>query len=149
MGIGSYQHPWDAKPDVFRSDYASKRYYRLFNLLTEDLHYTEKEKLLRLIEAIGHGMMCHMAEEKDGFPTYKALGYNDGDIAHHKQKVIARVNAVNAYAIQLGKPLLFTNPQDTYQTAWEYYELMRFHYKEDFIQKYADLIKLSKNEFWK
>lgn len=149
MGNGNYQHPWDTKPDVFRSDYASKYYYRLFNLITEDLHYTEKEKLLRLIEAIGHGMMRHMAEEKDGFPTYKTLGYTDEDIAHQKQKVKTRVNAVNEYVKQLGKPLLFTDPQDTYQTAWEYYELMRFHYKEDFAQKYAELIKLSKNEFWK
>ena len=85
-------------------------------------------------------MMRHMAEEKDGFPTYKALGYTDEDIAHQKQKVKTRVDTVNEYVRQRGKPLLFTNPQDTYQTAWEYYELMRFHYKEDFAQKYADLI---------
>lgn len=63
--------------------------------------------------------------------------------------MISRVMAVNEHVKQLGKPLLFTDPQDTYQTAWEYYELMRFHYKEDFAQKYADLIKLSKNQFWK
>lgn len=149
MKIADYQHPWDTKPDVFKSDYKSKRYYRLFNLKTENLYYTEKEKLLRLIEAIGHHMMCHMVEEKDGFPTYKALGYNENDIYEQKQKVISRVTAVNDYAKQLGMPPFFTDPEDTYQTAWEYYELMRFYYKEDFVGKYADLIKTSKNEFWK
>ena len=149
MGNERYRHPWDTKPDAFRSEYANKRYYRLFDLLTEEVYYTEKERLLRLIEKIGHHMMRYMVEEKDGFPTYRSFGYDAEDIAEQKKKVIARVTAVNEHAKRLGLPAFFADPKDTYKTAWEYYELMRFQYKEDFVRQYAERTKTAKNEFWK
>lgn len=124
--LGSYKHPWHTERFWFYPDFLSHRNSRLIDLKITGLPFDDRQEIIRLMEAIGIRLMENMAEEKDGFVCYRAIGYSDEQIERQKQKARTRCRAVNKYMEKVGRPPLFFNPEDTYQSAWEYYELMRY-----------------------
>lgn len=135
LKLGEYKHPW-ANANFYYPDSVNKYTSRLIDLKITGLPFDDRQSIHKLIDAIGlHKMEC-MAEEKDGFVVYHAIGYTDVQIESQKHKVRKRCKAVNDYMEKVGRPILFTNLEDTYQTAWEYYELMRYQNVDEFTQKY-------------
>ncbi len=132
---GHYRHPWGM--DAFYSSDREGRTKRLIDLRITGLDFDTRQNVFQLLDAIGVRLMENLAEEADGFPGYCSVGYDEEQLASQKQKAAQRLNAVNTYMESVGRPPLFTNPEDTYQSAWEFYELMRYQTPEALAEKYG------------
>ncbi len=134
--VGNYKHPWGTDIFTFYRNETKGRNSRLIDLKISGLPFDDRQNIFDLIDKIGHHLMRNLAEEKDLFPTYHALGYAFDDIKHQKSLAIERCKKVNEYITKLGRPPLFTNLDDTYLLATEYYELMRYQNDDEFAKKY-------------
>ena len=135
--VGEYKHPWGLDIFTFYKDSAKGRNSRLIDLKIRGLCFDERQNIFALIDKIGRRLMYNLAEEKDGFPTYHALGYDfENDINHQKGLALERCKKVNDYMAKINRPPLFTHLDNTYLLAFEYYELMRFQNDDEFLKKY-------------
>lgn len=135
--VGHYKHPFGLDIFTFYRNSAQNRNSRLIDLKIKEIPFDDRQNIFALIDKIGHNLMRNLAEEKDGFPTYRSLGYDyENDIKHQKSLAIKRCKNVNDYMAKVNKPPLFTHLDDTYLLAFEYYELMRFQNDEEFAKKY-------------
>ncbi|MBE6021348.1 MAG: hypothetical protein E7228_06395 [Clostridiales bacterium] len=132
---GEYKHPWRVHPDPFMREY-KKRTSRLIDLKIKGLPFDDRQEIFKLIDNLGSRMMEYMAEEKDGFVVFHAIGYSDEQITAQKRQTTERLIAVNDHMDKVGRPHLFSDPEDTYRSAWEYFELMRYQYDDEFAEKY-------------
>ena len=128
--LGEYRHPWNSF-EAFYPDHAKGRSKRLIDQKVSGLPFDDRQQIYCLLHAIGQRLMESLAEEKDGFITYRAIGYTDAQIASQKKKAIGRLAAVNDYMESVARAPLFSVPQDTYRSAWEYYELLRYRTQEE------------------
>lgn len=135
--VGEYKHPWGSDFFAFYRNSEQGRNSRLIDLKIKGLPFDDRQNIFALIDKIGHNLMRNLAEEKDGFPTYRSVGYDlENDIKHQKSLAIKRCKKVNDYMLGVNRPPLFTHLDDTYLLANQYYELMRYQNDEDFAKKY-------------
>ena len=135
--VGEYRHPWGSDFFTFYKNSEQGRNSRLIDLKIKGLPFDDRQNIFALIDKIGHNLMRNLAEEKDGFPTYRSVGYDfESDISHQRSLAVERCKKVNEYITKLGRPPLFTNLDDTYLLATEYYELMRYQKDDEFAKKY-------------
>ncbi len=132
---GHYRHPWGM--DAFYPSDREGRTKRLIDLRITGLDFDTRQNIFQLLDAIGVRLMENLAEEADGFPGYCSVGYDEEQLVSQKQKAAQRLQAVNDFMTEVGRPLFFTNPENTYESAWEYYELMRYQTPEALAEKYG------------
>lgn len=135
--VGEYKHPWGLDIFTFYRNSAGGCNSRLIDLKIKGLPFDDRQNIFALIDKIGRRLMYNLAEEKDGFPTYRSVGYDlENDIKHQKSLATKRCQNVNDYMVKIGRPPLFTHLDNTYLLSFEYYELMRFQNDDEFAKKY-------------
>lgn len=93
-----------------------------------------RQEIFNGLEDIG-SMTIKCLLEKNGYPKYKRMGLSDEQIAHQKRMAERKFITVNNIMTDNGRPPLFKEPSDTYESAKRYLELLKRE-DEETIAKY-------------
>lgn len=102
---------------------------RMIDYYVKNLPFDARQDIFNALEKINVGAVEKMLEKDIGYPRFRSVGYSDEDIASHLRKKSAHFQRVNELMIKNGRPPLFDDPSDTYESSCRYVEIMR-RYKE-------------------
>ncbi len=96
---------------------------RPIDFYIKGLPFDDRQEIFRRLENCIAAKMEKLMEKPIGYPIFRSLGYGDEEIARQVEKSAARFRAVNEYMHTCGRPGLFSDPEDTCQSAKEYVAL--------------------------
>ena len=102
---------------------------RMIDYYVKNLPFDARQEIFDALEEINVNIVKKMLEKESGYPGFRRIGYTDEDIASQLRKGTLRFERVNERMIQNGRPPLFTDPSDTYESSLRYVEIMR-RYRE-------------------
>lgn len=103
---------------------------RPIDFYIKGLPFDDRQEIFRRMEACLPGKMDKLLEKPIGYPIFRSLGYGEEEIARQETKSVMRFRGVNEHMHACGRPGLFSDPEDTYQSAKEYVDLMAKQPKE-------------------
>ena len=82
---------------------------------------------------ISQTMVKWFLEKASGYPPLRACGFSDDQIQSICDSYANKFEYPNQVMAEHGRPPLFSNPHDVYQSAQEYVELMKDRSKEELV----------------
>lgn len=110
---------------------------RSIDFFVKGLSFDVRQEIFKRLETVGLGKIEKLLEKNIGYPRYRSMGYTDDDIADQERKSVTRFQAVNDYMIENERYPLFSNPEDTYQSAKEYVNLLNKKTKEELLAEFG------------
>ncbi|MBE6955873.1 MAG: hypothetical protein E7450_00255 [Ruminococcaceae bacterium] len=110
---------------------------RPIDFYIKGLPFDDRQEIFKRMDACLAGKMDKLMEKPVGYPTFRSLGYGEEEIARQEAKSTARFRAVNEYMHACGRPGLFSEPEDTCQSAKEYVAVMAKTSKEALQERFG------------
>jgi hypothetical protein len=110
---------------------------RPIDFYIKGLPFDDRQEIFRRMEACLAGKMEKLMQKHIGYPIFRSLGYGEEEIARQEAKSTARFRAVNEYMRTCGRPDLFSDPEDTCQSAYEYVDLLKKVSKEELKERFG------------
>lgn len=102
---------------------------RMIDYYVKNLSFDARQEIFNALERINVCAVEKMLEKEIGYPRFRSVGYSDEDISNHLRKKSAHFQRVNELMVKNGRPPIFENPFDTYESSRRYVEIMR-RYRE-------------------
>lgn len=102
---------------------------RMIDYYVKNLPFDARQEIFNALERINVCAVEKMLEKEIGYPRFRSVGYSDEDISNHLRKKSAHFQRVNELMVKNGRPPIFENPFDTYESSIKYVEIMR-RYRE-------------------
>ena len=112
---------------------------RPIDFYIKGLPFDARQEIFKRLDAVGCGKIEKLLEKPIGYPRYRSVGYTNEQIIRQEAKSTTRFAAVNAILAENGRPPLFSDPSDTYQSAMEYAVLLQKHTAEELIERFGCL----------
>lgn len=112
---------------------------RSIDFFVKGLSFDVRQEVFQGLDKIGLGKIEKLLEKNDGYPIYRSMGYSDDQIANQEAKSVVRFQAVNDIMTSNERYPLFSNPEDTYQSAKEYLNLLKKKSKEELLAEFGCL----------
>lgn len=110
---------------------------RAIDFYVKGLPFDIRQGIFQRLDTVGVGKIEKLLEKNIGYPRYKSMGYNDEQIANQERKSVSRFKDVNDFMIENERYPLFSNPEDTYQSATEYVNLLKKKTKEELAEEFG------------
>ena len=117
---------------------------RMIDYYVKNLSFDTRQEIFAALERINVNAVVKMLEKEKGYPAFRSIGYSDEEIASHLRKKSAHFQRVNDIMIANGRPPLFADSNDTYQSSLRYVEIMRRYRESE-----SDLASPSLTDFGK
>ena len=98
---------------------------RMIDYYVKNLPFDARQEIFSALERVNVNAVEKMLEKEKGYPRFRSVGYSDEDIASHLRKKALHFERVNELMIKNGRPPLFADSSDTYQSSLRYVEIMR------------------------
>lgn len=121
---------------------------RMIDYYVKNLSFDARQEIFDALEKVNVLAVEKMLEKESGYPRFRSVGYSDGDIASHLRKKAQHFARVNELMIENGRPPLFDDPSDTYNSSLRYVELMRRYRQSENDSKYPSLTDFGKEREW-
>lgn len=96
-----------------------------------------RQEIFRKIDKINPVSVGHLLEKPEGYPHFKRLHYTEEELNGYLQRMKVCFDEVNAFMIAHGRYPLFSNTEDSYLSAVEYTEIMRFRPLPELEEEYG------------
>lgn len=110
---------------------------RAIDFYIKGLPFESRQNIFEGLENIGVRTVERLLEKDEDYPSYKRMKYNDEQIRQQVFQSVPRFQAINNIMIQNERYPLFSNPEDTYQSAMEYVNLLKKKTKEELLQEFG------------
>lgn len=117
---------------------------RMVDYYVKNLPFDARQEIFAALERVNVLAVEKMLEKEAGYPRFRSVGYSDEDIAHHLSKKSLHFQRVNELMIKYGRPPLFADPSDTYESSLRYVEIMRRYRERESDSIYPDLTDFGK-----
>lgn len=104
---------------------------RMVDYYVKGLPFDARQEIFNALERVNVLAVEKMLEKEEGYPRFRSVGYSDEDIASHLRKKSLHFKRVNELMIKNGRPPLFTDPANTYESSLRYVEIMRRYRESD------------------
>ena len=121
---------------------------RMIDYYVKNLPFDSRQEIFSALERINVNAVEKMLEKEKGYPRFRSVGYSDEDIASHLRKKALHFERVNKLMIKNGRPPLFADPSDTYESSLRYVEIMRCYRQRETDSKYPSLTDFGKEREW-
>ena len=81
--------------------------------------------------------MKYYLERDDGYPSYRSIGMTDDQIQQMCDLYIPRFEHVNQIMAEYGRPPLFSDPRDSFQSAKEFTVLWELRNDEELAELFG------------
>ena len=112
---------------------------RPIDFYIKGLPFDVRQEIFKRLDAVGCGKIEKLLEKPVGYPIFRSMELTDKEIKEQETKSTVRFAAVNAVFSENGRPPLFSDPSDTYQSAMEYAVLLQKHTAEELIERFGCL----------
>ena len=86
---------------------------------------------------ISQTMIKWFLEKESGYEIYRSCGFTDDQIQMICDSYIEKFEYPNRIMAECGRPPLYSNPRDSYQSAKEHVELMKERSKEELVELFG------------
>ncbi len=121
---------------------------RMVDYYVKGLPFDARQEIFNALEKVNVLAVEKMLEKEEGYPRFRSIGYSDEDIASHLRKKSLHFEHINELMIKNGRPPLFTDPTDTYESSLRYVEIMRRYRQSENDSKYPSLTDFGKEREW-
>ena len=98
---------------------------RMIDYYVKNLPFDARQEIFNALERVNVCAVEKMLEKEKGYPRFRSIGYSEEDIASHLRKKSGHFQAVNDLMVKNGRPPLFVDSSDTYESSLRYVEIMR------------------------
>ena len=121
---------------------------RMIDYYVKGLSFDVRQKIFTALEEVNTSKIRKLLEKNEGYPAYKSMGFTEDEIKSMLRKSVVKFENVNAIMIENGRPPLFENPEDTYESALRYVEIMRRYRQSENDSEYPSLTDFGKKREW-
>ena len=121
---------------------------RMIDYYVKGLPFDARQEIFDALERVNVLAVEKMLEKEVGYPGFRSVGYSDEDIASHLKKKSLHFARVNELMIKNGRPPLFTDPANTYESSLRYVEIMRCYRQKETDSKSPSLTDFGKEREW-
>ena len=82
-------------------------------------------------------MIRWFLEKEDGYPSFRSCGFSDDEIELIGETYVVKFEHANQIMADNGRPPLFSDPHDSYQSAQEHAELMKERSSEELARMFG------------
>lgn len=117
---------------------------RMIDYYVKNLPFDARQEIFKALERVNVLAVEKMLEKETGYPRFRSVGYSDEDIASHLRKKSLHFERVNELMVKNGRPPLFADPSDTYESSLRYVEIMRRYRERESDSSYPSLTDFGK-----
>ena len=121
---------------------------RMIDYYVKGLPFDARQEIFNALERVNVLAVEKMLEKEEGYPRFRSVGYTNEDIEVHLRKKSLHFERVNELMIKNGRPPLFTDPANTYESSLRYVEIMRRYRQSENDSKYPSLTDFGKEREW-
>ena len=121
---------------------------RMIDYYVKNLPFDARQEIFNALERVNVLAVEKMLEKEEGYPGFRSVGYTNEDIEVHLRKKSLHFERVNELMIKNGRPPLFTDPANTYESSLRYVEIMRRYRQSENDSKYPSLTDFGKEREW-
>lgn len=120
----------------------------MIDYYVKNLPFDARQEIFSALERVNVNAVEKMLEKEKGYPRYRSVGYSDENIASQLRKKALHFARVNELMVKYGRPPLFADPYDTYESSLRYVEIMRRYRQSENDSKYPSLTDFGKACEW-
>ncbi len=121
---------------------------RMIDYYVKGLPFDARQEIFNALEKVNVLAVEKMLEKEIGYPKFRSVGYSDEDIASHLRKKSLHFEHVNQLMVKNGRPPLFADPSDTYESSLRYVEIMRRYRQRESDSAFPSLTDFGKRCEW-
>ncbi|MBQ9355067.1 MAG: hypothetical protein IJT84_05245 [Clostridia bacterium] len=104
---------------------------RMIDYYIKGLPFETRQKILKSLDDIGVMSVKCLLERPENYPKLRRMGLDDDQIKHYSNRISQEFACVNKIMVDAGRPPLFEDPYDTYESSKRCVELLvKYHRKE-------------------
>lgn len=116
----------------------------MIDYYVKNLPFDARQEIFNALEKVNVLAVEKLLEKEKGYPRFRSVGYSDEDIASHLKKKSLHFQWVNELMVKNGRPPLFADPSDTYESSLRYVEIMRRYRERESDSPYPSLTDFGK-----